>query len=87
MYTGSVQLKAVRQKYQSVIPLNSCTAVQLYRSVQTQQSAEGYGRLLGISVQTRTARGGFSLRFAQVVPSRAEGQAVVNQVTAQPCSL
>ena len=41
----------------------------------------------GISVQTRTARGGFSLRFAQVVPSRAEGQAVVNQVTAQPCSI
>ena len=33
MYTGSIHLKAVRQKYQSVIPLNSCTAVQLYNCI------------------------------------------------------
>ena len=56
VYTGSVHLKAVRQQYQSVIPLNSCTAVQLYRSVQTQQSAEGYGRLLCCSQQRHEQR-------------------------------
>ena len=44
-------------------------------------------RLAETRHETRTARGGFSLRFAQVVPLRAEGQAVVNRVTAQPCSI
>ena len=51
VYIRSVHLKAVHQRYQNVIPINNCTAVQRYRSVQTQQSAEGYGRLLCCSQQ------------------------------------